>query len=107
MTTVAAEIRSFGHDEINRARGWVQEGMVFYQLLEPLLRVPQADQELEYLWKYYGFMGGSVVLDALIYGSCELRYPTDATGLKALRDQGYPDALARKGTLAAHLMPVN
>jgi len=80
---------------------------VFQQLLFPLLPASKGDQEFEYLWKHYGFTGGSAVLDSLIYGFCEERHPTDVAGVQAFWAEQYRDTIARKAALASHLTPVN
>ena len=64
------------------------------------------EKELSKLWKHYGYVGGPLVLDALIYGSSQGERPKQPSELAAFFAAELSSTLYLKALTSAYLIPV-
>jgi hypothetical protein len=76
------------------------------RVIGPEIHHGLAEEDLDVLWKFFGYAYGPVVLDALIHGTLGLPRPATAREAAEALARDADALLARKKSLATHLLPV-
>jgi hypothetical protein len=82
--------------------GWIANNVLGEQMQCGL-----TEREYAFLWKFYGYVGGPVVLDAIIYRHFSPMRPTSPSQARAFINDDHRDALSLKALIAVRTMPVN
>jgi hypothetical protein len=83
------------------------KGWVAHKILGEQLHFGMNERECQLLWKFYGYMGGSIVLDAVIDRHFEPTKPTSPAQMRAFSYDEQRDAASLKAMTAMRTMPVN
>jgi hypothetical protein len=76
------------------------------QVIGPRIHHGLAEEDLDVLWKFFGYAYGPVVLDALIHGTLGLPRPATAREAAEVLARDADALWTRKKSLATHLLPV-
>jgi hypothetical protein len=82
--------------------GWIANKVLGEQMHYGL-----TERDYNFLWKFYGYVGGNVLLDALIYRHFSPMRPTEPGQLRAFTHDDHRDVLSLKALTAVRTMPVN
>jgi len=88
-------------DRLDNA-GWIASKVLGEQMHYGL-----TEREYNFLWKFYAYVGGSVMLNAIIDRHLSPMRPTSPSQLRAFIHDDHRDALALKALIAVRTMPVN
>lgn len=84
------------------AQSYIQQGV-----LQPAAMAGIKNREYDLLWKLYGYWGGPVVLDTLIYGQTPSTKPDSPAGVAAFWQDDIADQVRQKAAVAMRKMAVD
>jgi predicted anti-sigma-YlaC factor YlaD len=79
-------------------------GYITHTVIGPKLHEGLTPSDIDVLWKFYGYHGGSLVLDRLIYGQNDTQQPTCAAEVGGFIRADISATVAQKACIAVRTM---